>query len=64
MRSQFDKINPSMMDTVDNRWKVIQSTIKSVSETVIGIKKKNPSKPWFNKVCEIALNKRKNARNT
>ncbi|KAL4082894.1 hypothetical protein QTP88_029548 [Uroleucon formosanum] len=28
------------------------------------MKKKNPSKPWFNKVCEVALSKRKNARNT
>ncbi|KAL4084269.1 hypothetical protein QTP88_028094 [Uroleucon formosanum] len=64
MRSQIDKINPSMMDTVDNRWRIIQNTIKSVSETVIGMKKKNPSKPWFNKVCEVALSKRKNARNT
>lgn len=43
--NQFDKIHPSITDTVDNRWKVIRSIIKSVSETVIGIKKRNPSKP-------------------
>lgn len=33
-------------------------------ETVTGIKKKSPSKPWFNNVCEIAPNKKIKARNT
>lgn len=63
MRNQIDKIESSIMNTVDYRWEAIQSTIKLVSEKVIGVKKKNPSKPGFNEVCEIALNKRKTARN-
>jgi len=63
MHNKIGKISSSIMDTVNFRWKAIQITIKLVLEKVIGIKKKDPSKPWFNEVCEVALIKRKNARN-
>lgn len=40
IRNQIGNINPIIMDTVDSRWKVILSTIKSVSELVIGVTRK------------------------
>lgn len=44
--SQMMTINPSMMVTVDEKQKAIQDTVKSVSEIVIGVKKKNSNKLW------------------
>ncbi|XP_027849768.1 uncharacterized protein LOC114129281 [Aphis gossypii] len=49
-------------DSIDAKWKKIKDIIKVVAESEIG-KVKSVRKPWFNDVCEDALNRRKEARN-
>lgn len=46
---------------VDENWEQIRSTINNVAATILG-KKNLKTKPWFNRVCEEAVERRKVAR--
>ncbi|KAL5243603.1 hypothetical protein ACI65C_011013 [Semiaphis heraclei] len=48
-------------ETVDELWKIIKHTLGNVSEKVLG-KARRTKKPWFNAICQEALERRKIAR--
>ncbi|KAL5237552.1 hypothetical protein ACI65C_004962 [Semiaphis heraclei] len=48
-------------ETVDEQWKIIKHTLGNVSEKVLG-KARRTEKPWFNAICQEALERRKIAR--
>ncbi|XP_025421560.1 uncharacterized protein LOC112691510 [Sipha flava] len=62
MSEKIRRINTDINDSIDTKWKKIKDTIKVVTESEIG-KVKTVRKPWFNDICEDALNRRKEARN-
>jgi len=62
MYKKIRRIDTGINDSIDAKCKKIKDTIKVVAESEIG-KVKSVRKPWFNDVCEDALNRRKEARN-
>ena len=54
----FDSIG-----SIDERWKKVRDSIKTVSELVLG-KLKKIKNPWFNEICEKVLVQRKSLRTT
>jgi len=62
MLEKIKRIDIGINDSIDTKRKKIKDTIKSVAESEVG-KFKAAKKPWFNDVCEVALNLRKEARN-
>jgi len=46
---------------IDEKWKKVRDSLKTVSETVLG-KPKKTKKPWFNEICEKPLIQSKNLR--
>jgi exonuclease III len=61
MSEKIKGIDIGINDSIDTKWKKIKDTIKRVTESEVG-KFKAAKKPWFNDVCEVALNLRKEAR--
>jgi hypothetical protein len=62
MSEKIRMIDTGINDSIDAKWKKIKDTIKVVTESEIG-KVKAVRKPWFNDMCEDALNRKKEARN-
>jgi len=62
MSEKIRRVDTVINDSIDAKWKKIKETIKVVTESEIG-KVKAVRKPWFNDVCEDALNRREEARN-
>jgi hypothetical protein len=62
MSEKIRRIDTGINNSNDAKWKKIKVTIKVVIESEIG-KLKTVRKPWFNDMCENALNRRKEARN-
>jgi len=54
-------LNINQEETIDTKWKMLKDTIKTVTDIVIG-KRKRTRKPWFNNSCKEAFNIRKETR--
>jgi hypothetical protein len=61
LRHQLNELNEQMrtihfdsIGLIDERWKKVRDSIKTVSELVLG-KPKKIKKPWFNEICEKVL---------
>jgi len=61
MSEKNRRIDAGINDSIYAKWKKIKDTIKAVTESEIG-KVKAVRKPWFNDMCDDALNRRKEAR--
>lgn len=59
-RKKIKRIDTDINDSIDTKWKKIKDTMQIVAESEVG-KLKTARKPWFNDVCEDALNWRKEA---
>lgn len=45
----------------DRKWKQIEKAINSVATTILG-RKISKTKPWFNRICKEAIERRKGTR--
>lgn len=58
LNEQLKTIPLDSIVSIDDKWKKVRDSIKSVSELVMG-KRKKTKNPGFNKICEKALGQRK-----